>query len=47
MVELRTTLFYLLIFTIVSSFVAYKIVMHSYDVAYADYEIVEVTKVLK
>ncbi len=45
MIQLHTTLFYLLIFTIVSSFVAYKTVIHAYDVAYAEYEIAETIRV--
>lgn len=42
MIQLRSSLLYLFIFTIVGSFIAYKIVMHAYDIAYADYNIVEI-----
>lgn len=43
MIQLRMSLLYMLIFTIIGSFIAYKITIHAYDVAYADYDVVDVT----
>lgn len=47
MIQLRSSLMYMLIFTIVASFLAYKIVVSVYDTAFAEYDVLATTTVAK